>query len=92
MTRPGKAKKASTYVDQNLPDINEDFEFLHKHSVGNVIRKSAKPPLTDNDCTPEFITIQFDPERDDAYFKKHFNVGNNVPDNILSRLTNLIKK
>ena len=91
-TRPGKAKKASTYVDQNLPDINEDFEFLQKQSVGHVIRKKTTPPLTDKDCTPEFIKIEFDPERDDAYFQKHFNVGSNVPDDILSRLTNLIKK
>ena len=91
-TRPGKAKKASTYVDQNLPDINEDFEFLQHRSVGNVIRKSTQPILTDAACTPEFIKIEYDSARDDAYFTKHFNVGSNVPDDILTRLINLIKK
>ena len=91
-TRPGKAKKASTFVDQNLPDINENFEFLHQNSVGHVIRKSTKPPLTDSDCTPEFIQIEFDPERDNPYFNKHLNIGKNVPDNIRTRIIDLVKK
>jgi hypothetical protein len=80
------------YVDQNLPDINKDFEFLHHKHVGNSIRKSTKPPMTDADCNPKFIAIKFNQERDQAYLEKHLKIGPSVPPEIKIRIIALVKK
>jgi hypothetical protein len=89
---PSRAKRPSSYVDQTLPDINEDFELLHHKHVGNSIRKSTKPPLTDADCNPKFIAIQFNQDRDQAYLEKHLKIGPSVPPEIKIRIIALVKK
>ena len=57
-----------------------------------MIRKSTQPPLTDNDCNPEFTSIEFDPARDQAYLDKNLQIGDHVPPEIKQRIINLVKK
>jgi hypothetical protein len=88
---PARAKRPSSYVDQNLLDINSGFEFLHQPTVGHVIQKHTKPPLTDLDCNPEFTKIKFEQARDQEYLDAHLKIGSHVPPPIRIKLTELIK-
>jgi hypothetical protein len=47
--------------------------------------------LTDNDCNPKFIAIQFEQDRDRAYLDKHLKIGPSVPPEIKTRIIALVK-
>ena len=70
----------------------DDFQFLHESEVGKVIRKSTQQPLTDADCTPEFIDKTFNADEHQKYLDDNLHIGEDVPTNIKQELIDLIKE
>jgi hypothetical protein len=47
--------------------------------------------LTDANCNPQFVAIQFNQDRDQAYLEKHLKIGPSVPPEIKIRIIALVK-
>ncbi len=80
------------YEEPDIIDINGDFKFLHVPRVGKAIRKSTRPPITDTDCNPDFIGVEYDKTSDGPFLCKHLNIRSKTPEIICTAIIMLIQQ
>jgi hypothetical protein len=64
----------------------------HEPRVRKVIRKSTRPLLTDADCNPDFIGVEYDEPSDRPFLRKHLNTRSKTPEVICTAIITLIQQ
>lgn len=65
---------------------------MEHQTIGKVIHKSTRQPLSDKEWNPIFISIKYDEQKYGSFLHQHINMGPQVPQHIKAQLICLIQE